>query len=70
MSNEEPRRWEMPAEPGPEVTRVVNRVGEVWERGADGWGWVGVKDGAKVLTHHRSWRELLVGYGPLDEATP
>lgn len=65
----QPRVWSLPPEPGPEVTAVRNSVGEIWRRDREVWA-LAQSNGLPPLTHHRHWRALLVGYGPLSDATP
>jgi hypothetical protein len=54
----QPRRWEMPEEPGPEVKAVRDAEGGIWTRSGDRWA------GGRWI---RSWRILLDRAGPLTE---
>jgi hypothetical protein len=56
--------WEMPAEPGPEVTAVRDRLGVRWRREDDLW-WADIGHGYEV---HRTWPEVLTR-GPLTDAS-
>jgi len=56
-------RWELPAEPGPEVLAVRDEDGDVWTRAADGWTCSGMS-----ITRVRPWREVL-SFAPLIDVT-
>lgn len=57
-----PRVWSLPAEPGPEVTRVRDCDGDAWNRvHAGGWSLNG--------GYPSSWVGVLQ-FGPLTDATP
>jgi hypothetical protein len=60
-----PRRWQLPAEPGPEVTALQDRLGRTWSRvrGLPLWG--GPETGSVL-----PFVDLLDHYGPLTDATP
>ena len=64
----QPRTWALPEEP-PVGTRVIDIDGVAWRRYSFGWKWFSVERGEWVWmgTH---WRDLLVHYAPLREATP
>lgn len=62
----EPRRtWSLPAEPGPEVTRVKDRDGTDWIRDRGAWQ----VPGDNGLSRY-AWFSLLMLAGPLTDATP
>ena len=66
LPEDTPRRWDAPPEPGPEVTRVVDRYGQAFARHDGGWCYVGPQ-----LAHtHRSWSDLFFRNAPLTDATP
>jgi len=56
--------WSAPAEPGPEVTAVRDRLNVHWRREA-GWWWGDIGHG---YDDHRTWIELLKR-GPLSDMT-
>jgi hypothetical protein len=56
--------WEMPAEPGAEVTAVRDRLDVRWRREDDLW-WADIDHGYEV---HRNWPEVL-SRGPLTDAS-
>jgi hypothetical protein len=60
-----PRGWALPAEPGPEVTAVRDRLGRIWSRvrGLPLWG---SPETGSVLP----FVDLLDHYGPLTDVTP
>jgi hypothetical protein len=56
--------WSAPAEPGPEVTAVRDRLGVRWHRqGALWWGDIG-----HGYEDYRTWMQIL-GRGPLTDAS-
>lgn len=55
-----PRTWELPPEPGPEVTRLRDGDGDFWTRIGSAW-----EGGGHSAV---AWHELLV-FGPLVDAT-
>ncbi len=61
-----PRTWQLPDEPGPEVTAVRDRDGHRWVRFAFGWR----LDVPKRPGHGREWQALLYDRAPLADATP
>ncbi len=67
-----PRRWEMPAEPGPEVTHVRDNAGRVWRCPALGYEnpdqWAGYW---RTLDNQlaKDWPGLVSGFGPLTDVT-
>src|SRR5258706_12929322 len=56
--------WEMPPEPGPEVSAVRDRRGVRWRR-EDIWWWADIGHGYEV---NRTWPEVLAR-GPLTDAS-
>ena len=56
--------WVMPAEPGPEVTHVRDRLGVRWRRDGGFW-WADIGHG---YYGHRTWPEVL-SRGPLTDAS-
>ena len=64
----EPRVWQLPAEPGPEVTRLKDRYGTKWIRCERGNRWEQAA-GGNALTRY-TFVELLGYVGPLTDATP
>jgi hypothetical protein len=66
--------WDLPPEPGPEVTTVRDRDGDTWERDGKGiWRVTTPLPPGHVyyppITPWRTWRHLLQDYGPLTDAT-
>jgi len=55
-----PRTWELPPEPGPEVTAIRDCDGDVWARLGNSW-----EGGGHSAV---AWHELLV-YGPLTDCS-
>lgn len=60
-----PRRWEVPSEPGPEVTAVRDRDGDVWKRAENG-AWEMMLERGVLLAG--SWEDLL-WHAPLTDVT-
>jgi hypothetical protein len=56
--------WSAPAEPGPEVTTVRDRLGVRWRRDAGLW-WGDIGHGYE---DYRTWNDIL-GRGPLTDAS-
>lgn len=52
----EPRSWELPAEPGQEVTAVRNDAGAVWDRDGRGWRF---RTRSRTSGVHGSWTTWL-----------
>lgn len=69
----ETRTWTLPAEPGPEVTAVLDCDGELWVRNAVDWHMHDVTCVPDCLTTPRhgshSWAEVLSLFGPLAETS-
>ena len=59
-----PRRWALPDEPGPEVTAVRDRDGDVWYRTVDGW-----KLNPDPMYVGDTWAQVLQN-APLTDVTP
>ena len=59
----EPQTWGIPEEPGPEVTAVRDRHGDVWKREGDAWRF------ARRLGALSTWDGLLRHEGPLTDAS-
>lgn len=60
------RSWDLPPEPGPEVTAVRDVDGDEWAREMDGWI-MPTRDG--IGYYAAPWRELLQ-HAPLVDVTP
>jgi hypothetical protein len=60
-----PRRWQLPAEPGPEVTAVRDARGDLWNRQRRG-GWRLDRPMGALW----SWATLIRQEGPLTDVTP
>lgn len=60
----EPRSWQLPPEPGPEVKAVRDYQGDLWARRPDGWGWA-----LSAENNLWGWQALLMDYGPLTDVT-
>lgn len=61
-----PGRWDMPPEPGPEVTCVRDRGRKLWNRPGPGMGNNWVRSDRSIGVR---WPELVSGYGPLVDVT-
>jgi hypothetical protein len=63
-----PRCWQLPAEPGPEVTVVDDKDGYRWHRAGrtSGERWRYDADDRPIFLY---WRELVANRGPLTDAT-
>lgn len=65
----EPRVWDLPAEPGTEVTAVRGRAGHLYEREDGGWRYKPTRSALGIRGVRYSWRGLLIDEGPLTDAT-
>lgn len=54
-----PRLWALPPAPGPAITEVRDKDGDIWDRVDHGWTSGGCTP--------RSWRKLVAQFGPLTE---
>lgn len=63
-----PQVWDAPAEPGPAVTVVRDRDGDLWWRTSRGWAWSDSPPDAYLLRHGALWCDLL-RHGPLTDVT-
>lgn len=59
------QRWDAPTEPGPEVTKVADRYGQVFERQEDGWYFTGAQSRYVAW----SWSQLFYRQAPLTDAS-
>lgn len=66
-----PRSWSLPPEPGPEVTKIRDKDGSVWEREdiSRQWLWVSDDGSEAMVKPYEDWADFLEGYGPLVDAT-
>jgi hypothetical protein len=67
-----PQTWQIPAQPGPEVTHVRDNAGRIWRQPALGYHnpdqWAGYwRTSDNQLA--KAWLELLTGFGPLTDVT-
>lgn len=68
----QPQTWQIPAQPGPEVTHVRDSADRIWRQPALGYHnpdqWAGYwRTSDNQLA--KVWLELLTGFGPLTDVT-